>query len=195
MQVPLSSPSYGRYNSPSPMSHCMNHICSDRLLIRPMRGEDSPSIFSYRSNPEVVRYQMWRPASEQEVRRFIREQRGLVPGLPGVWFQFSIVELRNDRLIGDCGILASVDQPDAVELGLTLRPEAQGRGFATEALFALLRYCFDSLHVHRIVARTHRDNTRSLNLLSRCRFPSIPTEEKDKELTFILRQSDFEATD
>lgn len=177
------------------VNHRMNRISSDRLLLRSMRIEDSSPVYAYRSNPDVVRYQMWCPTSEQEVRRFIREQRGLAPGMPGVWYQFAIIETGNDRLIGDCGVLVPIDQPDVAELGLTLHPDSQGKGYATEALRALIEYCFHTLHVHRIIARTHPDNNRSLALLKRCRFSRMPTGQDVKELAFILQGREHRTTD
>ncbi|MBR9977610.1 MAG: GNAT family N-acetyltransferase [Bacteroidetes bacterium] len=173
----------------------MIRISSDRLLIRPLRIEDSRQVYAYRSNPDVVRYQMWCPTSEQEVKRFIREQRGLAPGMPGIWYQFAIIESGNDRLIGDCGVLVPIDEPDVAELGLTLHPESQGKGFATEALQALIDYCFHTLHVHCIIARTHPDNSRSLALLRNCRFSRIPSGQDVKKLIFILQNRNHTTTD
>lgn len=165
----------------------MNRFATERLHIRPLQLSDSSEVFAYRSDPEVVRYQMWRPESERDVAHFIRELRGLAPGMPGIWFQFAIVEHESGALIGDCGVHVPLDDPDSVELGLTLRTDAQGKGYATEALHALLDYCFLTLHMHRVIARTHPDNSPSIALIRRCRFTPLPTLSKDSELVFELR--------
>ncbi|MBN1448803.1 MAG: GNAT family N-acetyltransferase [Bacteroidetes bacterium] len=167
-------------------------ITTEHLLIRPLRFTDSASVFRYRSDPEVVRYQMWRPARESEVRRFIRELQGLAPGMPGIWYQFAIVEHRSECLIGDCGIHVPLEAIDAAELGMTITPEFQGRGYATEALEALIAYCFQTLHMRTIIARTVPQNTRSLALIARTGFtPSVPgrlgLEATEGEEFFLLR--------
>ncbi len=169
----------------------MNRFATERLHIRPLQLSDSADVFAYRSDPEVVRYQMWRPASEREVVRFIRELRGLAPGMPGIWFQFAMIEHESGALVGDCGVHVPLDDPDSVELGMTLRADAQGKGYATEALHALIGFCFLTLHMHRIIARTHPDNSPSIALIRRCHFTSLPALSKDSELVFELRYKDW----
>jgi RimJ/RimL family protein N-acetyltransferase len=164
----------------------MNRFTTTRLLVRPLQLTDSSTVFEYRSDPEVMRYQMWKPADEREVRNFIREQRGLTPGLPGIWYQFGIVELNSGTLVGDCGVHAPIKRSDSIEVGLTLRVEAQGKGYATEALGSLIRFCFKTLHVGRVLARTHPENARSLGLIARCGFPSRPTGRAKDELRYEL---------
>jgi RimJ/RimL family protein N-acetyltransferase len=165
----------------------MNRFATERLHIRPLQLPDSADVFAYRSDPEVVRYQMWRPASEREVARFIRELRGLAPGMPGIWFQFAIIEHESGALIGDCGVHVPLDDPDSVELGLTLRADAQGKGYATEALRGLIGYCFLTLHVHRVIARTHPDNSPSIALIGRCGFSPLPARSEEPELVYELK--------
>lgn len=173
----------------------MNRIATQRLLIRPLETADSADLFAYRSDPDVVRFQMWKPADLREVRHFIRDLRGLTPGLPGVWYQFGIVEQASGRLVGDCGVHAPIDQHDTVELGLTLRTDAQRKGYACEALAALIAFCFATLHVRRIIARTHPDNTRAIALIKRCGFAPAASPLTDNDLLFIMQRKDWTARD
>jgi RimJ/RimL family protein N-acetyltransferase len=55
------------------------------------------------------------------------------------------------------------------EIGLfwALFPEHRGRGYATEAAAAMVSYAFEELRLHRIVATTEHDNTRSINVMRR----------------------------
>ncbi len=165
----------------------MNHFATKRFHVRPLQSSDSAAVFAYRSDPEVVRYQMWKPALERDVLRFIRELRGLAPGMPGIWFQFGIIEHSTGTLAGDCGLHVPIDQPDSVELGLTLHPQFQGKGYATEILQAMIRFSFQTLHIHRILARTHPDNQRSVALIERCSFTALPPLGTGEDLVFELR--------
>jgi len=182
----------------SPHKAMQNHIPTPRLLIRPMQLSDSAAVLSYRSDPEVVRYQTWRPISDEEIRRFIRNLQGLVPGIPGHWFQFSLVRQSDGKLLGDCGVHVPLERIDVAELGLTLAQAYQGQGYATEALTALIGFCFDTLQLRAILARTVDQNARSIALIGRCGIrPARPEDygmvEESDELFFSLERGDWVA--
>ncbi|MBE0643847.1 MAG: GNAT family N-acetyltransferase [Bacteroidetes bacterium] len=169
----------------------MNRFATKRTVIRPLETADSAAVFAYRSDPDVVRYQMWRPARERDVRSFIRDMRGLAPGMPGIWYQFGIILQQNGELIGDCGVHMPLDDPECVELGLTLRSDFQRQGYAQEVLRALIRYSFETLHVHRVIARMHPENKRSLELIKRCHFTPLTSDSSKTELAFELRYTNW----
>ena len=54
-----------------------------------------------------------------------------------------------------------------MELGITLAPSAQGQGYATETVQALLRYLFADLEKHRVTASVDPRNTASVALFER----------------------------
>ena len=54
-----------------------------------------------------------------------------------------------------------------VEVGYRLRPQAWGRGYATEGARALVRYGFDTLGLYRIIGLTHPDNVASQRVLQK----------------------------
>ena len=145
-------------------------INTPRLLLRPLQPGDAEEVFAWRSDPTVARFQAWHPPTVEDVRRFIREQRGLVPGMPGIWYQLGIVLQEDGELIGDCGIHVALDAPLDAELGITLRPHAQHQGFANEVLVALMGYCLGTLHLHRVVARIFMENYSAVRLVERCGF-------------------------
>jgi len=53
------------------------------------------------------------------------------------------------------------------ELGWVLAPAYTGHGYTTEAVRALLTYCFDELKVRRVVANCFLDNDASWRLMER----------------------------
>jgi RimJ/RimL family protein N-acetyltransferase len=53
------------------------------------------------------------------------------------------------------------------ELGWVLDPAYGGRGYATEAVRALLRVCFEDLGLRRVVALCFYDNEASWRLMER----------------------------
>jgi RimJ/RimL family protein N-acetyltransferase len=141
-------------------------IDTPRLSLRPLVPGDAGPMFRYRSHPDVRRYQSWEPASEAEILAFIRSQPadGCVPG---EWFQLGIDLRASGELAGDCGIHRLAADPRQAEIGITLAPEFQGRGLATEALRALLGYLFGSLGLHRVTGSVDPRNAASMALLAR----------------------------
>jgi len=54
-----------------------------------------------------------------------------------------------------------------VEIGFTLAPDEQSRGYATEALTALLDHVLGPMRLHRVIAITDARNTAAAALLAR----------------------------
>lgn len=54
-----------------------------------------------------------------------------------------------------------------VEIGFTVAPAHQGRGFATEAVLGILAYLFERVHKHRVFASVDPRNVASIALLKR----------------------------
>jgi ribosomal-protein-alanine N-acetyltransferase len=81
---------------------------------------------------------------------------------------------RNDsvgRILGDCNFTNFVRGPfQACYLGYKLAQAAQGQGLMYEALTAAIRYAFDDLKLHRIMANYVPANERSGRLLRRLGF-------------------------
>lgn len=141
-------------------------IRTERLVLRRSRQEDAPAIAAYRADPEVNRYQGWDRTDEQSIRRQIEEMAKRVPGEPG-WIQFTVEERDSGRLVGDVGLSPAEDVAGAVKIGYTLAPEYQGRGYATEAVRALIVYAFGSLGATLIQAYALAKNTPSIRLMKR----------------------------
>ena len=57
------------------------------------------------------------------------------------------------------------NQLTQVEVGLTIAPEWQGKGYGTEALQALLEFLFTTLNKYRVIASADPDNAASLAML------------------------------
>ncbi|WP_329742999.1 GNAT family protein [Dyella sp. A6] len=137
-------------------------LTTTRLRLDALRLQDASALFAYRADPEVSRYQGWRPASVDEAQGFIGRQQSVVFDTPESWFQFAL-RLPEGTLVGDLG-LHFVDDA-TVELGITVAPAYQGRGLAAEALRAALSLVFDELRRHRVVASVDPRNQSCIRLL------------------------------
>jgi RimJ/RimL family protein N-acetyltransferase len=144
-------------------------ILTGHLALRDLRTADAEAVFRYRSNPDVSRYQSWEPASVEQLRSYIEELAGTHPDTPGAWYQVGIALRTTGELIGDCGIHTLPD-PRLAEIGITLAPEFHSRGYAAEALRAIVQHLFGSLRKHRISASVDPRNISSMRLMQRLGF-------------------------
>lgn len=145
-------------------------LSTPRLLLRRLQSDDGDALCSYRSLPEVARYQGWESFGPEDARRLIESQDTAEPGIPGTWFQVAVVELATGALMGDCGLHCLQDEPHQKELGVTLTPSHQGQGYATEAVECLLDYGFAALGLHRVIAIMGDQNQAAASLFRRLGF-------------------------
>jgi RimJ/RimL family protein N-acetyltransferase len=142
-------------------------ILTKRLILTPLISSDAPALFAYRSDPEVCRYQTWQPRSLDEAQRFIDGLQSVAFDTPGTWFQLGIRLQDVGLLVGDLGVHFPAEIPRQVEIGITVAPDHQARGFGSEAVTGVLGYLFGPLQKHRVFASVDPRNQRSLALLKR----------------------------
>lgn len=145
-----------------------DRISTDRLFIRTLEMKDKDAFYQYRSLPEVYKYQSWRPADRTEAEKFILANMAIVPNTIDSWLQLAIC-LKDGRLAGDVG-LHFMDDGYQAEIGFTLSPECQSKGYAAEAVRAAIDYLFAGLEKHRITASVDPDNLKSIKLLENLGF-------------------------
>jgi len=138
-------------------------ILTERLRLRRSEAADADTISAYRSDPEVHRYQGWERTDPEGVREEIVEMGERRPGEPG-WVQYSVDELDSGRLVGDVGLSPADDEHGVIKIGYTMAPSAQGRGYATEAVRALVAYAFDVLEADVVRAFASAENIPSIRV-------------------------------
>jgi aminoglycoside 6'-N-acetyltransferase len=139
-------------------------LVTERLYLRRSRPEDAETISGYRTDPDVHRYQGWERTDPVGVRAEILEMSGRSPGEPGGWVQFSVEERDSGKLVGDVGLSLAEDEPGVIKVGYTVAPAFQGRGYATEAIAALVAYAFDALGADVVRAYASAENVASLRV-------------------------------
>ena len=141
-----------------------DRLVTDRLILRRSRPEDAETISGYRSDPEVNRQQGWERTDAEGVRADIEEMRGRQPGEPGGWVQFSVIERDGGELVGDVGVSPADGEPGVLKVGYTISPGVQGRGYATEAIAALVDYAFETLGAEVVRAYASAENLPSIRV-------------------------------
>lgn len=170
---------------------------TERLILRRFIKADLDRFLAYRHDPIVARFQSWSMLSEDEAISFIHEMSTAPIGIPGEWFQIAISFQQSNRLIGDIGIQVSEHDTTTVEIGFTLHREEQGKGYAREAVQALLHSLFQSGNIAKVIGITDSRNYPSINLLTRLGMNLVSSEEvvfRNElcvEQTFVLEEKDW----
>jgi RimJ/RimL family protein N-acetyltransferase len=118
---------------------------------------------AYRAEPEVARFQSWFSYSYEDAVALFKDVTGKAFGLEGQWYQLAIADRTADDLIGDLAL--HFVAPEIAEIGFTISPGCQGRGYAKEALLGLLAYLFEILGFSRVIAVTDKLNGPSIGVL------------------------------
>ena len=131
-------------------------IQTERLLLRRFRAEDADDLYAYLSDPEVVKFEPYKPF-DREGCRMEAQSRAANPS-------FVAVEL-DGRVIGN--LYMGWEDEHTCEVGWVLNRAYYGRGYAAEAARALIGYAFDREGAHRIIAMCDPLNVPSWRLCER----------------------------
>ena len=126
--------------------------------MRPWRESDFPTYETWCANIDIMRYLGGKTMNRLEAWRHLAY-------LVGHWAfrgygYYAAEEKSTGRLVGRVGYTNGAGWP-GFELGWTIVPEYQGRGYATEAATFLLAYAFDALDQPHVISLIHADNTPS----------------------------------
>ena len=139
-----------------------------RLLLRQFRPSDAAAFFAYRTLPEVALYQSarWLTMTPAEAASFVAAQAAAAPFVPETWFQLAVEHRATGALIGDLGLFTPADDGEA-ELGYTIAPVYQRRGYAAEAVRAAVDWLFTARRLRRLVCVADVRNVPSIRLMEK----------------------------
>jgi RimJ/RimL family protein N-acetyltransferase len=143
-------------------------IRTERLTLRPFAAGDFADLHAMTSDPDVVRYLYWEVHTPEQTRTAL-DRRIAQAALTeeGQWLTLAIVPDDEPHVVGQVVLKWASIEHQQGELGFTLNPRFQGRGYAREAAEAMLRLGFEGLGLHRIFAACDTRNTASWGLLTR----------------------------
>ncbi len=153
-------------------------IQTERLVLRTLSSLDAEALFKYRSKAEVLRFQHFHPTSIEDARDFIaRASRSFTT--ESTWHQFGIF-LQNG-LIGDIGVHFFAGKNRNCEIGYTVDPSYQRRGYAREAVWGIVGLLFHELKKECVFAVVDVQNTPSIGLLRSIGFAELSSAPKAAE--------------
>ncbi len=142
-------------------------IETERLLLRPMERGDADDMFDYARRGDTSRYLLWSPHPSPAYTRSYLAMIGRFYR-KGQFFDWAVVEKASGRMIGTCGFTRLTEQHHVGEIGYVLNPDFHKKGYATEAVRAVIEYGFRVLELHRIEGRYMAENAPSRRVMERC---------------------------
>ena len=139
---------------------------SPRLLMRPMQPDDIDDVLIWALDPVINQYAPMPSTREFAIERF---EKSLTP-----WqaqdhekLALAIVEKASNQVIGELMFKYASKACGLIEIGYCLNTGAQGKGFAFEAVKALVQHAFEHQNVHKVRARVDVRNDASNKLLEK----------------------------
>lgn len=135
------------------------------VLVRP-QATDAQAVFAYASDPDVVSFMAW------PRHRTVEDTIGYLAWSDQHWERHAagpyLIQTREDgRVIGSTGF--TFDDDGGAMTGYVLERSAWGRGFATEALGAVVSIA-QSIGLAGLYAFCHPDHAASIRVLDKCGF-------------------------
>jgi ribosomal-protein-alanine N-acetyltransferase len=148
-----------------------------RLLLRELREEDAGRIYELRSDEKVNEF-IDRPRAvsvEDGLAFILLIKKNIVEKNDFYW----VLEQKEDKqMAGTICLWNFSEDRKAAEIGFELLPSLQGKGLASEALEAVLRFGFEQLELKTVLAWFHRKNQASARLLTAKGFKQDQDEEE-----------------
>jgi len=141
----------------------MPEIETKRLRLRHFTLDDLDDLFRLYSDAEIMRYLSSPRTKEQTQISLSKHIKQWQEYNFGMW---AVNYKESDKMIGRCGLSFLENTPE-VELGYVFDKPFWNMGLATEASLATLKYGFETVGLHRIVAIAKPENIASVRVIQK----------------------------
>jgi ribosomal-protein-alanine N-acetyltransferase len=138
---------------------------SKGFTFREMAVEDAPQILEINTDEETRKYTcLLRQQTLSDIESWLSHYKHYQKYGYGLW---ALEDLHTKSLIGLCGLRVRKDLNNQTDISYRIHPAFRGKGVATAAIDATVRYGFEELKLRHILAQIHRGNKASLHLLEK----------------------------
>lgn len=142
-----------------------------RLVLRQFAAEDRDPLYAFHSDPNAVRYVPYPPRTRDQVAEVLqRKIANTTLRQGGDLLELAVALAEDQTVIGDVLLALRSVEHQTLEIGYIFAPATGGRGYATEAVRAMVDLAFGPIGARRIVARVDTRNRSSSALLERLGF-------------------------
>ena len=139
-------------------------IETERLLLRPLEAEDAEAVFQWVGDERVSRYMVYNTYTEiGQVRKWLASLRE-----PHDNYNFGFVRKEDGLLIGSGDIGPSDFYEGYWAFGYNFRHDCWGKGYATEAAKAMMRFAAEKFGITRFCSSHVAPNTASGHVMEKC---------------------------
>ncbi|CAN5389982.1 GNAT family N-acetyltransferase [soil metagenome] len=162
---------------------------TNRLILRMWKQSDANALFEILQDAEVVRHiDDGNPFSFEKTLKFL-ETMEKSRGKNG-FCRWKVIEKSSGEIIGSCGF-GRLSETNEIELGYLLAQKHWGKGFATEAAGACLKFGFEKLNFREIIALTDSENFGSRKVLEKIGFAKrgIEVYNGEENLVYLAKNN------
>lgn len=134
------------------------------------------------------------PLNDDQSMKYFMDHIEADPDAAGwlCWYILLYDDKGQSTVIGSGGFKGRPTTEGTVEIGYSLIETYHGRGFATEAVRALVRWAFSHPDVERIIAHTFPELKPSIRVLEKNGFSHVGEGEEEGTIRYMLLRHDFE---
>ena len=140
-------------------------IETERLSLRPMTAADVPALKQWMSDKAVYTYWGKGPGKAEKNPELLFEKEAR----PSKSFHLGIANKDSNQVMGDIWVYL-IENDRMASVAVRLSPACQGKGYGTEALNAMTRFCFAHTELQRLWTEVDVRNTASLRMLEKCAY-------------------------
>jgi RimJ/RimL family protein N-acetyltransferase len=138
-------------------------LSGDLVSLRELRDDDQGPLHAVYGNEQVCRYMSFTPRTPEQCAAIIASAKTAAATDPRKVYMLAVADPVTGELIGACRL--GIEDWQAAQAGLALRPDQWGQGCGTEVLRLLFRLAFTQLGLHRVWAARSPGNEASRRLL------------------------------
>ena len=139
----------------------MSMIYGERVRLRATERDDVKKFYVWVNDPDVTRYlSTYLPMSTVDEENWFEAMTKRDQSEKTL-----VIEVRDGngwKMIGNCGVFGIDPVNRLGELGIMIGEKDEwNKGYGTEAMFLLVRHCFDTLNLNRAYLHVYAENLRA----------------------------------
>lgn len=139
-------------------------ITTSRLVLRRLTGRDWKDLVELFSDEGIFLYDNRNPPEEEEIMRWLQSEQHVKLTTPDEVFYLGIEAKDGGKLVGQLTLRFTDSQRLQAQLTICVNRNYRRKGFGLEAVAAILGFCFEEIHLHRVTAMCDTQNTAACGL-------------------------------
>lgn len=161
-------------------------IQTERLLIRDFKEADFDAVYAYGSDPAVVRYMVFPPSTPESSGEHLARCMAQADQQPRTSYDLGVALKATNQVIGGIS-LGMVDQERGEgAFSYLFNRTVWGQGYATEALWAMVRFGFEQLALRRLADGCDVRNLASARVMEKCGFCCVSEQNGERIYALTL---------